>query len=134
MIGSGRREIRARDEGRANPLSRRQRPATLRTAESSEAPQLHALITAHLKEGDLLPGTLGEFVAHASRFVVAVRGKRIVACAELAPLSHTDCTKCPLFRRCDQFATVVPLDSARDRAIVTAGGRDSHARVAAPCA
>jgi hypothetical protein len=134
MIGSGRREIRARDEGRANLSSRQQRPTTLRTAEPSDAPRLHALIATHLEEGHLLPKTLGGLVVHASRFVVTVRGKSIVGCAELAPRSHTDRPTCPLFRRCGQFAMVVPLDPARDRAIAAAGGRDSHARVTAPCA
>lgn len=62
---------------------------TLRTATSSEAPALHALITTHLEEGRLLPRHLEELKVHAPRFVVAVRGRRIVACAELAPLSPT---------------------------------------------
>lgn len=60
---------------------------TLRTCETSEAPKLHALISAHLAEGHLLPRSLPELVAHAPRFVVAVRGRTIVGCAELAPLS-----------------------------------------------
>jgi len=60
---------------------------TLRTAEASEAKKLHALITANLEEGHLLPRSLGELKTHAPRFVVAVTGRRIVGCAELAPLS-----------------------------------------------
>jgi amino-acid N-acetyltransferase len=60
---------------------------TLRTATASEAPALHALIAAHLEEGRLLPRHLAELHVHAPRFVVAVRGRRIVGCAELAPLS-----------------------------------------------
>ena len=59
----------------------------LRTAEAAEAKQLHTLIQANLEEGHLLPRTLHELTAHASRFVVAVRGHRIVGCAELAALS-----------------------------------------------
>ena len=60
----------------------------IRTAEASQAPKLHALISANLLEGHLLPRTLSELVAHAERFVVAIRGsKKIVGCAELAPLS-----------------------------------------------
>ena len=62
---------------------------TLRTAEPSQAPAIHALITANLEEGHLLPRTLGELVVHAARFVVATHGKRVVGCAELAPLSQT---------------------------------------------
>ena len=59
----------------------------LRSAATSEAPMLHALIMANLEEGRLLPRTIGELTVHASRFVVATRGKTIIGCAELAPLS-----------------------------------------------
>jgi amino-acid N-acetyltransferase len=59
----------------------------LRSAEPSEATKLHALIEANLAEGHLLPRTLSELTVHAGRFVVAVRGRSIVGCAELAPLS-----------------------------------------------
>jgi amino-acid N-acetyltransferase len=45
------------------------------------------LITANLVEGHLLPRTLDELTVHASRFVVAARGRKIVGCGELAPLS-----------------------------------------------
>jgi amino-acid N-acetyltransferase len=154
---------------------------TLRTADVSDAPRLHALISANLVEGHLLPRTLEELTVHASRFVVAVRSRKIVGCAELAPLSpqvaevrslavdagarrhgvgtmlvdelrlrarregfdklcafthapgyfmpmgfsivphlwipekiFTDCVKCPMFRRCGQYAMVLPLDSIAD--------------------
>jgi amino-acid N-acetyltransferase len=154
---------------------------TLRTAEAPDAPRLHALITANLVEGHLLPRTLDELTVHASRFVVAIRGRKLVGCAELAPLSpqvaevrslavdasarrhgvgtmlveelrvrarregfdklcafthapgyfipmgfsivphlwipekiFTDCVKCPQFRRCGQYAMVLPLDSIAD--------------------
>ena len=60
---------------------------TLRTAEASEAKKLHAIIQANLEEGHLLPRTLSELTAHAARFVVAVRGRKIVGCGELASLS-----------------------------------------------
>ena len=59
---------------------------TLRTAAAADATKLHALIMANLEEGHLLPRTLSELTVHADRFVVAVRGRRIVGCAELAPL------------------------------------------------
>jgi amino-acid N-acetyltransferase len=62
---------------------------TLRTAEVREAKKLHALIQANLEEGHLLPRTLPELTVHANRFVVAVKGRQIVGCAELAPLSPT---------------------------------------------
>jgi amino-acid N-acetyltransferase len=151
---------------------------TLRSAVSSQAPKLHALISANLEEGRLLPRTLAELAVHAERFVVAIRGRRIIGCAELAPLSQqiaevrslvvdadarglgagamlveelrlrarrggfeklsafthkpgyfirmgfsivphlwllekvfTDCVKCPMFRRCGQYAMVAPLDA-----------------------
>lgn len=60
---------------------------TLRTAEPAEAKKLHALIQANLEEGHLLPRTLGELTVHAGRFVVALKARTIVGCAELAPLS-----------------------------------------------
>jgi amino-acid N-acetyltransferase len=60
---------------------------TIRTAESSEAPKLYALVAANLQEGHLLPRTLGELETHAERFAVAMRGRKMVGCAELAPLS-----------------------------------------------
>jgi amino-acid N-acetyltransferase len=59
----------------------------LRTAETDDARHIHALITANLVEGHLLPRTLDELTVHASRFVVAARGRKIVGCGELAPLS-----------------------------------------------
>ena len=154
---------------------------TLRTADASDAKKLHALIQANLAEGHLLPRTLNELTLHAGRFVVALKARKIVGLAELAPLSahvaevrslavdasarggrvgvmivdelrrrarragfeklcafthapgyfihmgfsivphlgltekiFTDCVKCPLFRKCGQYAMVVPLDSAFD--------------------
>ena len=159
------------------------RGVLLRSATRGDARRLHALITAHLDEGHLLPRTLEEVTLHAERFVVATRGRTIVGCAELAPLGplvaevrslavdgrargvgvgsmiveelrqrarregfdklgafthapayfsqmgfsivphlwvpekiFTDCVKCPSFRRCGQFAMVVPLETATDSA------------------
>jgi amino-acid N-acetyltransferase len=152
---------------------------TIRQAEEKQASLVHALITANLDEGRLLPRTLEEITAHAGRFTVVMRGRKLVGCAELAPLSaqvaevrslavdakergngvgamlvdqlrqrahdegfdklsafthapgyfsqmgfsivphvwmqekiSTDCVKCPLFRRCGQYAMVAPLDAA----------------------
>jgi amino-acid N-acetyltransferase len=59
----------------------------LRSASAADASRIHALITANMVEGHLLPRTLAEISLHADRFVVAVRGRTIVGCAELAPLS-----------------------------------------------
>jgi len=60
---------------------------SLRTGEPEDARHLHALVMANLVEGHLLPRTLDELTVHASRFVVATRGRKIVGCGELAPLS-----------------------------------------------
>jgi len=64
----------------------RGRPS-LRSAKDSEARALHALIADNREEGHLLPRTRAELTRHATRFVVATRGRRIVGCAELAALS-----------------------------------------------
>jgi amino-acid N-acetyltransferase len=61
----------------------------LTTAEPANARRLHSLISANLDEGRLLPRTIPDLTAHATRFVVARRGRRILGCAELAPLSPT---------------------------------------------
>jgi amino-acid N-acetyltransferase len=155
----------------------------LRTATPSQALKLLALISANREEGRLLPRTLSDLEAHAERFVVAFKGRSMVGCAELAPLSQhvaevrslavdasargigigtmlvqelrlrgrragfeklcafthkpgyfikmgfsivphlwlsekvfADCVKCPLFRRCGQYAMEVPLDPATEPA------------------
>jgi amino-acid N-acetyltransferase len=59
----------------------------LRTATEHDAEAIHALVTAHLAEGRLLPRQVDELRRHASRFVVAQAGGAVCACAELAPLS-----------------------------------------------
>jgi amino-acid N-acetyltransferase len=65
------------------------RPLTrLRKATSADAAALHQLITSHIVEGRLLPRTLADLTQNADRFVVATLRRRIVGCAELAPLSH----------------------------------------------
>lgn len=58
----------------------------LRAANPSHARKLHALIASNVEEGHLLPRALDELEIHADRFVIAVRGRAIVGCAELAPL------------------------------------------------
>jgi amino-acid N-acetyltransferase len=155
-----------------------QRRIALRTADAGEAVQIHDLIAANQQEGHLLPRTLEELRSHAERFVVAVRGEKLIGCAELAALSaevaevrslavdagerrsgvglrmveelrrrahrerfqklcafthvpgyftrmgfsivphawllekvFTDCLTCALFRRCGQYAMVLPLDA-----------------------
>jgi amino-acid N-acetyltransferase len=66
------------------------RPAriTLRRATVSHAAKLYALISSNIEEGRLLPRQLEELRVHAERFVIAIRSRRIVGCAELAPLSN----------------------------------------------
>lgn len=59
----------------------------VRTARAGEAVTIHGLIEAHLEEGHLLRRTLAELTTRTARIVVAVTGGRLVACAELAPLS-----------------------------------------------
>jgi amino-acid N-acetyltransferase len=149
---------------------------TFRPAASADASAIHTLISDNLEVGHLLPRTIDDIVAHAPRFIVAEWDRRVIACAELAPLSKTvaevrslvvdqrargnrlgprlvselasgavargfatlcafthqpshfvkmgftivphmwvaekiahDCTSCPLFRRCGQYAVTLPL-------------------------
>ena len=150
----------------------------LRPATAADADALHALISAHLDEGHLLPRSHADLRRHAGRFVVCDVAGSIKACAELAPLSTAvaeirslvvardfrrvglaarlveelrrraraggyrtltafthdprffirqnfsivphvwvpekiehDCRSCPLFRRCAQYAMLLPLDA-----------------------
>ena len=70
-------------------MTKRKAPA-LRTAVRRDARRIHELIQEHAQEGHLLPRELSELTVHADRFVVAVDGRgSIVACGELAPLSHS---------------------------------------------
>jgi N-acetylglutamate synthase-like GNAT family acetyltransferase len=62
---------------------------TLQTAAAAHADAIHALIVEHLADGHLLPRERGEISVHIGRFVVALEGERVVACAELAPLSRS---------------------------------------------
>jgi N-acetylglutamate synthase-like GNAT family acetyltransferase len=64
-------------------------PIVLRSATVAEAAAIHALILDHLEEGHLLPRELSEIVARAQRFVVAMQDNKVLACAELAPLSSS---------------------------------------------
>ena len=69
--------------------TRRQTPR-LRTAAPTDARRIHELIERNRQAGRLLPRQLGELSAHVDRFVVGVDGRgSIVACGELAPLSHS---------------------------------------------
>jgi amino-acid N-acetyltransferase len=63
-------------------------PIVIRTASARDADAIHELIDEHLTEGHLLPREPSEILVHAHRFVVAVQDDEVLACAELAPLSH----------------------------------------------
>ena len=69
-------------------MALRRRPElTITRADEKRAAAVHALIAANLDEGHLLPRTLEEITAHAGRFSIVMRGRKVVGCAELAPLS-----------------------------------------------
>lgn len=65
----------------------RPRPIVLRPATAADARAIHGLIAANTVAGHLLPRSLAEVTLRAARFVVATRGRKVVGCAELAPLS-----------------------------------------------
>ena len=173
---------------------------TFRQATATDAAAVHRLISDNLEAGHLLPRTMDDVLEHAPRFIVADREGRVIACAELAPLSATvaevrslvvdqhargnhigprlvtelasgavargfatlcafthqpshfvkmgftivphmwvpekiahDCTSCPLFRRCGQYAVTLPLRAGvqirpEQPAAVIYGGRTVGAR------
>ena len=59
----------------------------LRSGVTADAAAIHALITANLSVGHLLPRTFDDVESHAARFVVAVLDGAVIGCGELAPLS-----------------------------------------------
>jgi amino-acid N-acetyltransferase len=76
-------------------LTRRENPVVtvapvvaLRAARLEDAESIHQLIEEYLAEGHLLARSREEIRLHVHRFVVAFEGERVVACAELAPLSR----------------------------------------------
>jgi amino-acid N-acetyltransferase len=75
--------------GFSRKVEARSKNITLATATAAHSEAIHTLIVSHLAEGHLLPRELGEIAVHAGRFVVALEGTRVVACAELAPLSRS---------------------------------------------
>jgi amino-acid N-acetyltransferase len=74
---------------RRRPVLVHSRNLAIRTATAEEADAIHSLIADHLAEGHLLARDRDEIALHAHRFVVAVDGGEVVACADLAPLSRT---------------------------------------------
>jgi amino-acid N-acetyltransferase len=62
----------------------------VRLADARDAPAIHRLITENLQAGHLLPRSLADVTARASRFTVVVSPEAgVLACAELAPLSSS---------------------------------------------
>jgi len=61
----------------------------VREATAADAPEIHALIEANLHTGHLLPRTLADVTARASRFTVVAGQSGVLACGELAPLNAT---------------------------------------------
>ena len=69
-------------------LSARSQPV-IRAASARDVDAIHQLIEEHVADGHLLPRRREEIAAHVSRVIVAVHARRVVACADLAPLSGT---------------------------------------------
>ena len=59
----------------------------LRRGGAEDAAAIHALITANLSVGHLLPRTSDDIESHVQRVVVAVLDGAVIGCGELAPLS-----------------------------------------------
>ena len=78
----------------------------LRPGTPEDASAIYDLVRAHLDEGHLLPRHLSELTVHARRFVVA-DDDRVIACADLAPLSRTVA----------EVRSLVVNDTARSRGI-----------------
>ena len=95
------RPVRARGRGTAT------RTVVVRAATSDDIDAIHSLIDTHVADGHLLPRRRDEIAAHAARFLVAVQGRRIVGCADLAPLS----------RNVAEVRSLVVSDAARSRGI-----------------
>ena len=83
------------------------REPVIRAASAADVNAIHGLIQTHVADGHLLPRQRDEIAAHISRFLVAVQGRRVVACADLAPLS----------RHAAEVRSLVVDDSARSRGI-----------------
>jgi amino-acid N-acetyltransferase len=83
------------------------RPPVIRVASLDDVDAIHQLIETHVADGRLLPRQPEEIAGHASRFLVAVHGRRVVACADLAPLS----------RGVAEVRSLVVSDAVRSRGI-----------------
>ncbi len=83
------------------------REPIVRPASAADVNAIHRLIQMHVADGHLLPRQRSEIAAHISRFIVAVQGRRVGACADLAPLS----------RRVAEVRSLVVGDSVRSRGV-----------------
>lgn len=83
------------------------RPPVIRAATAADVDAIHALIDTHVADGRLLPRRREEIAAHVSRFLVAIQGRRVVGCADLAPLS----------RHVAEVRSLVVSDAVRSRGI-----------------
>jgi amino-acid N-acetyltransferase len=61
----------------------------LRTGAAGDGAAIHQLIAANVAAGHLLPRSLEDVEAHATRFIVATEDGLVIGCAELAPLSES---------------------------------------------
>lgn len=87
--------------------ARAARAPMVRAATLDDVEAIHQLIEEHVALGRLLPRGREEIAAHAARFLVAVHGRRVVACADLAPLS----------RHVAEIRSLVVSDRVRSRGI-----------------
>ena len=71
-----------------SPMPQSSVALTLRRGRRADADSVYALVESNLDAGHLLPRTLEELESHATRFLVIEDRGRVVACAELAPLSR----------------------------------------------
>ena len=60
----------------------------VRPASDADVDAIHRLVSEHITEGRLLPRSREEIAARIGRFIVAVDDRRVVGCADLAPLSR----------------------------------------------
>jgi amino-acid N-acetyltransferase len=99
-----------RSAGAARPRTRTvsaTRQPVIRAASADDANAIFRLIQQHVADGRLLPRRREEIATHASRFVVAVLGRHVVACADLAPLS----------RHVAEVRSLVVSDEVRSRGV-----------------
>ena len=83
------------------------RQPVMRAAGLEDVDAIHELIQEHVADGHLLARRREEIAAHVSRFVVATIGRRVVACADLAPLS----------RHVAEVRSLVVRDEVRSRGV-----------------